>query len=815
MHYAFRVFCLVLFLFISLATSAQTKHMVIFWEDGFPTLDSSPASRVQLQAALPGAEFVNAQNLDSRLAAVDLLVLPYGSAFPEGNWDAISAYLNRGGNLLVLGGKPFSRPVYRNATGAWTVRPERKAFAKELLITDYVETPGSKGLQFIRNQDVSYLDLPEFDWNKAYSLILHLSDKALYDRGGSAGEINARLDAFAWGVSNGNRLSAPVSEIDHLNSKFSGGRWIFLTCELASGFYASSSGQQLLSKLAARAADGAQEFTLRPTEALFTSGEPPTFTLTLRQRASTHALQVSIQDQPEQGEPAQHSLQLTPGNPVSSQVTLPTPEEKGFHTVTAKLLNGDKVVAIYRTGFWIRDLAYLNSGPKVTVNRNFFEIDGRTLPVVGTTYMASDVQRQFFMLPNPYVWDQDFAEMQRNGINMIRSGWWSGWDQIMKDPSAVSEHSLRSMEAFLMTARRHNLPVQWNLFAFIPEVFGGSNPYLDPDAVRRESIFVSSVAGRFKDVPFLAWDLINEPSFDNPKHLWATRPNGDPFEATLWNQWLKKKYGNNAAAAAAWNITPPPEAAPLPVPSEADFNARGVYSGAHPLMAHDFYMFAQAQFVNWVKQIRDAIRVTGSKQLITIGQDEGGGTDRLNTSFWGPELDFTTNHTWWLNDALLWDSLNAKQDGKPMLIQETGLQNDFQMDATWRLSPVEQASLLERKVAMALATGAGAIEWLWNLNSYMIEDQEVPIGIVRSDYTQKPEAIPMRGVASFANANRDAFRDPERPQVAIVTSQAFQYSALNPVAVEAQQRAVRVLNYDLGVPGYMVAENQLANVGNS
>ena len=114
-----------------------------------------------------------------------------------------------------------------------------------------------------------------------------------------------------------------------------------------------------------------------------------------------------------------------------------------------------------------------------------------------------------------------------------------------------------------------------------------------------------------------------------------------------------------------------------------------------------FYVFAQQQFVEWAQTMRQTIRATGSKQLVTVGQDEGGGTDRLNTSYWVDAVDFTTNDSWWLNDALLWDSLVAKQPGKPLLIQETGLQNDFQIDDTWRRSPDNQAYTLEREVCAA------------------------------------------------------------------------------------------------------------------
>ena len=103
-----------------------------------------------------------------------------------------------------------------------------------------------------------------------------------------------------------------------------------------------------------------------------------------------------------------------------------------------------------------------------------------------------------------------------------------------------------------MTARKNGLPVQFNFFAFLPDVLGGVNPYLDPEAVRRQRTLISSVVTRFHDVPWLAWDFINEPSIS--QHLWTMRPNGDPIELAKWNEWLSQALSRSRRAAAAWNL---------------------------------------------------------------------------------------------------------------------------------------------------------------------------------------------------------------------------------------------------------------------
>ncbi len=809
-----RVCFAALILLISVSAMAQsTTSTLIFWEEGFRASDTAAPDHAAL-AALPDARFASAQELASSLASAEtkLLVLPYGSAFPEEAWPAIYAYLQRGGNLLTLGGRPFSRAAYRecdaNKVCTWKLRYPRNAWSKALYINDYTETPGSKGLQLQSNDDLPELKLPPISWTRAWSPTVRLSAEGLYARIGTAGTIDTRLDTIVWGMSDGHKVAAPVIELDHIKNNFVGGRWVMVLADLD-----GPPAPQVLSTLAQRALEGAREISVQPHWALVLPGEAPGFEVRVnRFGGKPGALQLELIDAAENGKPSTQTFALDIAQfPYLSTVQLPAPSQGGLHTVTARFLEGATLIAQYRTGYWVRDEKTLQTGPRVSVDQDFFLIDGKPLPIVGTTYMASDVQRQYLMQPNPFVWDRDFAQMHDNGINMIRTGLWTAWDQVMKEPGEVQEAALRNMEAFFLTARRYNIPVQFTFFAFIPDNFGGASPYLDPEAVRRQQDFVAAIVGSFKDVPWLMWDLINEPSFDKPAHLWVTRANGDRFESERWNQYLGKVHGTSDAVSNAWNTTT--LGTPVPAPDEADFTPGSVYRGGHPLSAHDFYLFAQQQFVEWAQTMRQTIRATGSRQLVTVGQDEGGGTDRLNTSYWVDAVDFTTNHSWWLNDALLWDSLVAKQPGKPLLIQETGLQNDFQIDDTWRRSPDNQAYTLERKGAVALATTAGFIDWLWNVNAYMTEDVEVTIGVVRPDYTEKAETAVMRGLAKFANTNREAFRAPEQPAVAIILGQDLQYSPLNPGAIAAQQKAVRVLHNYLHVPAYTIAENQLAHLG--
>ncbi len=803
--------CLILSLCTPAAMPGQTFPSAVIWsEPGLPAADSSAPSSAQLTQAFPEARLASAAQLPAQLSdpQTRLLILAQGSVVPEASWSAIFGYLQRGGNLLVLGGRPFTRAAYHDASG-WHLRDYSVRFSRLLLIDQYQTTPGSSTAEFTPNPDFP-LDLPHFSWQQAYSPIIRLSTRDLYNRGGSAGSLDVRLDPLVWGVAESRRLSAPVIELDHFSSGFDGARWIFLAAELPASFYSSADSVALLRKLALRAMQGAEEFTVRPSLPLYLAGEPITLETVFNSNSKPATpLTVKVTSYAEDNPSERQSATIT--LPANFATILPAPKLRGLYIIEARLMEGATTRAIYHSAFWIRDEAYLRSGPRLSVNADYFQLDDKPLAVVGTTYMSSEVQRLYFDHPNVYVWNSDMALIHSAGLNMIRTGWWTGWDKFCDETGRPYDRTLRTLEAYLMTARKNGIPVQFNFFAFLPEVLGGANAYLDPQAVRKQQTLVGAVVGHFRDVPFLAWDLINEPSFS--KHLWRMRPNEDPIELAAWNAWLSQKYPDRAALAAAWNVPPDAVAGAVSLPSELEFDQRGIYAGTNSLRVYDYVLFAQDKFAGWVKGMREVIHATGSSQPMTVGQDEGGFMDRLSPAFFAPYVDFTTNHSWWQDDHLLWDSLVAKQPGKAMLIQETGLQRQLNMDELSRLTPEQEASLFERKIAMSFVQGSGAIEWLWNTNSYMTEGNEVPIGALHADATEKPEATVLRNFAKFAVAASPYLKNPKLPDIAVITSQAAQFSVLGGLQLEAQQNAVRSLGYDLHQPCYIVAESQIEKLG--
>jgi len=71
----------------------------------------------------------------------------------------------------------------------------------------------------------------------------------------------------------------------------------------------------------------------------------------------------------------------------------------------------------------------------------------------------------------------------------------------------------------------------------------------------------------------------------------------------------------------------------------------------------------------------------------------------------------------------------------------------------------------------------------------------------------------MRGFAGFAKSLHQHLRNPQQSLVAVVTSQAAQFSVKADLQLEAQRKAVRALAYHDHLAPYAIAENQIEKLG--
>ncbi|HET6980099.1 MAG TPA: beta-galactosidase [Pyrinomonadaceae bacterium] len=792
-----------------LGTQTPKFSVAVLWEPEFRAYQGCEVDRETLQHAVAGfnAQFLNERDLIAQLDATrfDLLITPYGSAFPKRIWPTLLKYLRDGGNWFNIGGVPLSRPVIRDDS-KWLIEPAQASYHKRLGITHSfpIETSTYKVVDPIWEGG--------FKADKVYELYVRLSSTNNEpDEAGSDGPHEGVVQPLSTIVDdNGRRVVAPVIQIDRLRGEFAGGRWVF------ANFNGSIDGR-VISMLALKAALGATRFEVRPDFVCYKSGELPTLTVeVLRPKgdwqkfgASKVDFYIRVRDK---NDAVVSSFNLTvnaenssaTGSVKFSDAAKLTP---GFYKVEA---TATTFPLTHHTGFWIYDATLLATGKPLTVDNHFFYRDGRVFPVTGTTYMSSDKHRRYLFEPNPFVWDNDFRAMREAGVNMVRTGIWTGWKKYMPEPGKVDEAVLRAFDAFLLTAHKYDIPVIFTFFAFLPETWGGENAYLDPRSVKAQQQFISAFTERCRRVDDVLWDFINEPSFCSPKFLWNCRPNYDAHEQAAWKQWLRDRYpaANDEERLSKLQTLWRSSDESLDLPKLQDFESVHLIDDRLPIKTLDYRLFAQDMFIRWVRAVTPAIRSNGNtKQLITVGQDEAGLGDSPNIQFFANEIDFTSLHNWWNNDDLLWDSVLAKTPSKMSLMEETGVMFYEKADggAPWR-SEQDVSNLLERKMALSFAAdGAGFVEWIWNTNPYMNSTNEVGIGFHRVDGSAKPELEPFLRIAKFMAQHGHRLQERVSEPVALVIPHSQMFSPRS-FAHEATRRAVRALYYHLGVPVQAVSE---------
>jgi hypothetical protein len=809
-------------LFLSLSTASQAR-VVVFWQSGFPTHDSKPVSEESLRQALgemkPAFLALDDLKKPGALQDADLLVLPYGSAFPADAWKELQEYLQAGGNLLSLGGRPLFVPVFREGDRFAAARPQN-TYSRRLGIWHSYEVPQRDGR--------------EFRWDDHYTFLPPLAVRAervfvagaWWDSGDYRG-MGHLLNAA------GDRVAAPIVREDFRSlqggekSSLLGARVVMLNFDPEPAYWSSADGQALIRAAAEYASQGASFLRVELAYASVHSGESAQVTVqvrNLRKQRRGQALGGEVRvDLLSQGRVVESSRIACAGETTQASVAFHSALRPGLYEVRAAYEEAGKIREAYRTGFWVRDDALLKSGTRLEAGRTYFRRNGAPFAPVGANYFTTDeFYTGFLGSSNAAVWERDFADMEKHGVTFVRTGVWNNHaDFLDKVTGGAEERILRSLEAFLLSATKHNMQVHFTFFAFDPQTvrrhpgeeplqFGpGTNPYTDPVARRAQKNYIISIVERFKDVPNLTWDLINEPSFSNPKHLWrGNTPNADPTEITAWNEWLKRRYGDIRRLAEAWGV-PSEELegfGTIALPEIEDLSLIR-YGSARNVRALDYNLFAQEMFVQWAADLIAAIRSTGSRQLVAVGQDEGGVSDRVLNQFYGASgVAFTVNHTWWRDDALLWDSVAAKRPGLPNLIGETGIQPVWNMDGTWRWDEVQGLGLFERKLALGFAAGnSGSLQWDWAAGD--------AFGIKRADGSNKLWLDVLAGLGEFARRAAPYLTDEPPAEVAIVLPQSLQLSVFNSAAIEAQQKCVRALYHYARSSARVVGEYQIELLG--
>jgi hypothetical protein len=802
----------------------EIRQIVTYDEAGFPAVDSFPLR------AVPGARATaSTAELIDALRPGAVLVWRHGASFPADAWTAIHAFLDGGGNLLYVGGEPFTRPVI-GAAGNRSVEPRTLAQLQALRLNQsYRVEVGAATLRRASGAPAAR-SLPTGTWVSALEPRFTETQDFPFESG-SPGAREALLRPLAYAYRGEERLpaAAVAYAIDRLRGRFAGGRWVFW---LASAPPEGDEWAWLLDESSRRPVD----FRVDPTFGCFHEGEQPSVILRAHRPGSTGSLKVEgvVTLETPGGEKSQRAVELAVAEHATAHVPLPGSFAPGLYRVAVDTSELGRAT----TGFWMFDNSLFASGDALTFDGETMRRAGQPEPIVGTTTMSATVHRDFLFEPNAAVWDDGFGEIAAAGMNAIRTGLWSGWRKITTDENVVDESVLRALEAFYLTARQHRLPVIFSMFAFVPEDFGSGDPYFDPRALAGQRALLSAFARRMSPAREFIWDLINEPSVASPRHLWSLRPVRSTYERQAFLDWLEARYRPTSALRATAGKTTSalratvgkPESEPgatawedvvrrrwrlrpdegIDLPADDDFGDAWIMSARRPFRALDYALFAQDAFERWILEMTRAIRDGGSQTAITVGQDEAGLGTSPQPLFHHKSLQFTSIHTWWNNDALLWDGILSKATGTPLLVSETGIMQRHRLNGEAVRSPEEFAALLSRKIAYSFAAGAfGVIQWCYETNPFMNIDNEAAIGAKRVDGSAKPEHGILTAAAAFVARNRARFEGRIPPDVALVVPTSEHLSPRS-LAQNATRQAVRAFYEELGIPLRAVAEHRAA-----
>ncbi|GGA30930.1 hypothetical protein GCM10010917_14990 [Paenibacillus physcomitrellae] len=813
---------------------SMNRNIVILFDAEFPAAGSLPAQGAF--DAFEGVRTVTAEGLAEALRGLDngCFVNLHAPYFPKAAWTEIAAFLHRGGSLINAGGAPFKQPV-RKEQGQWAAEQPQTAYHQELYIHEALPVDGSKITALKALDTVPVLAGSEslFEAADSWNLVPHTTRSSdLPEQMGSAGPMSTQIYPLLKGISSeGREVAAPVILWENSRVTFAGSRWMFIGLPLTASFW-KQGGAEKLAGLAAFCAKGVTELSLKPNYASYAPGEPVTLTLQTQilqrgneRKAAPELWSFELSVRPESGAEGEgsaeaegwsHSFQASvTGEQNFVRLPVPLAIRAGLYHAELRAEGPDGEVRVLRQGFWGRDDALLAEGTPITRSRDYFVKDGRPLPVVGMTYMTSDVARKFLFLPNVDVWDRDMAQMAKAGINWIRTGVWTAYRNIMQVDGHVSEEVLRAIDAFFLTAKRHGLQVTFTFFSFTPETWEGVNPYLDPQSVEAQKRFIRAIVSRHTATTHVDWDLINEPSMFDPPRIFSDGPRSarDPFEREAFVKWLERRHIRIEDLQAAWNMSPKqlPDFASvtIPEPEEINFDVQDMHRAKKGTRWLDYCLFSMEMHNVWAKQLVATIKDLCPEHLVVVGQDEALGAQRPSPFFYEEAVDYTTVHSWWLNDYLVWDGVFAKTPNKPNLIQETGIMYVETPDGRAKRSEAELRNILERKYAYAFSTGgAGAIHWIWNTNFYMDNANESHIGALRADGTEKPEADVSYDFGRFIAAARDLFTDRELEEIAVVFPYSNDFSNRK-LAFEATTRTIRILTYDLKLASRGASEYHL------
>jgi len=546
---------------ISSAPENQFK-IAIFKDKGFPSIGTPLAltpewlhkniSRDFSITYLDSDELSSKERLNT--AAFDLLIMPYGEAFPYKAFQNIKEYIFEGGGFLNVAGKPFWAAMEKSDS-LWRKADIKDPYAEFLsqLGIKYYESEGGEniGLSVTTSLGFSPLQpthgnvfpyrIPARDFSKSRENIVFVKSwKNPYVK--TAHKIpNKWCLVAAKGKKNPLNPKNPEAQknlkdiIEYLS-------FPLVVHELETNFAGYYQGEGVETSMEVVNSGKTAESGVVEIEFLNEAG-----------------MVVYAADKPIE---LQKKAQVT-----LKETWRPEKFESSFYKVRASLKKDGVVLDSEENGFVVIDRDALKNKPSISIDKGRFIINDEESFILGANYYESRLGELMWLKPNLLRIREDFKAMHELGINFVRihyhhSKWFRDYfSQVVKeqpDPyfsesdmePLPSERSLRILDAIIQLSGEQGLIFCMDIFSLVPEEMG--NPIgwlglkermLDAEKVVIQKEFVKIIANRYKDIPWITWDLWNEPRLEKEdaqalktwakEILYAFRKNGDVHLVTV------------------------------------------------------------------------------------------------------------------------------------------------------------------------------------------------------------------------------------------------------------------------------------------
>jgi hypothetical protein len=516
----------------------NTFKIAIFREQGFPYLGIPVTLTAEwLYSSISKdycVTYLDSSQLKDRSCLLpenfDLLIMPYGEAFPQSAFDSIADYLFKGGGLLNIAGRPFWSPMIK-INGRWQKADIADPYAKFLapLGIKYYEYPDKENIGLSVTTSLRFSPVEPTQGN-VFPYRVPAREFFTLEDSGSAVNFSTVIFVKSWR----NPYFSGSKTIPH--------KWCFINSGLQ-GYpldpgnpHARSALLRIVNYLSFPISLSGLETNL----AAYTQGEEVKIrVLTINSGKFKEAaiLNLDIFD-------AQDRLVFHKSKPLklkkNEEVILhelwkSKVFNSPFYKVRATLNKDNAVLDKEENGFVVLNKDVLLGGPSIQIGTEGFVINGKKSPIFGVNYYESRLGELFWLKPNLLRVREDFKQMRKLGLNFVRihyhhSKWFRDYfSQVVKDKLdpylqvadttvLPSERSLRILDAIIQLAQEQGLIFCMDIFSLVPQEMGNPIGWLtlkerivDKDKIAQQKEFVRLIAKRYKDVPGITWDLWNEP----------------------------------------------------------------------------------------------------------------------------------------------------------------------------------------------------------------------------------------------------------------------------------------------------------------